>query len=179
MLRVIMVRVGSAVVCCLLLAAVPSRAQNTDVFREDAPPAPSAPAHDPFQMAPAQPAPAPKPPPRPRATPEPEPVVVAPPPPPAPSFDGVYTGTVIRSTTSSGNCSQAPFTPTLIVKGNQLSYQSTSLIVGAVNNDGTVTAYSNNHSAMLTGTIERGEFIGHAIAGAGICHLDLHFQKQP
>lgn len=80
MLRVVMLRVSSAVVCCLLLAAAPVRAQNSDVFREDAPPAPAAPDHDPFQMAPADPAPAPKPPSRPHPAPEPEAVAPAPPP---------------------------------------------------------------------------------------------------
>ena len=175
-----MVRVGSVAAVCLLVAAAPACAQNSDIFREDAPPAPATPGHDPFQMAPANPAPAPKPPPRPHPVPEsePAPVVVALPPPPAPSFDGVYTGEVTHSATSSGNCNAAPFTRTLTVKGNQLSYQSTSLITGPVNSDGTVTAYANNRSGMLTGKIQGGEFIGHVITGAGICHLDLRFQKQ-
>jgi hypothetical protein len=54
-----------------LVGALPVMAQNTDVFREEAPP-------------PAVAAPAPKAAPRPRPAPEPEPEAVAPPPSPAP-----------------------------------------------------------------------------------------------
>jgi hypothetical protein len=67
-----MVRIGSVIACCLLLAAAPARAQNSDIFREDAPPAPA-------------PAPAPKPAPRPHVYSQPEPEIVAPALPPAPA----------------------------------------------------------------------------------------------
>lgn len=75
----------------LLLTALPVAAQNSDPFHEVAPPAPLTPGHDPFQMAPADPAPAPKPAlvrPRPVREAEPAPIVTAPPsasPPPAPN----------------------------------------------------------------------------------------------
>jgi hypothetical protein len=79
-------RLVAILIGVLLLAALPAAAQNADPFQEVAPPAPITPGHDPFQMAPADPAPAPKPaPPRPRPAPEPEPVVAAPPPPPPPA----------------------------------------------------------------------------------------------
>ncbi|HTW52375.1 MAG TPA: hypothetical protein VME45_10815 [Stellaceae bacterium] len=72
MLRVVVVLVVSVIVCCLLLAAAPARAQNSDIFREEAPPPPVAAA------------PAPKPAPRPRVYSPPEPEIVAPPPQPQP-----------------------------------------------------------------------------------------------
>jgi hypothetical protein len=68
MLRIVMLRAGVVVTCCLLLAAAPTRAQNSDIFREDAPPA----AAPPPKLAP-----------RPRIYSPPEPAAVAPAPQPA------------------------------------------------------------------------------------------------
>ncbi len=65
-----MVRVGSIVFGCLLLAALPAAAQNANIFREDAPPPPAA-------------VPAPRVAPRPRYVPQPEPEIAAPAPVPA------------------------------------------------------------------------------------------------
>jgi len=180
-----MVRVGRAVVCCLLLAAAPARAQNSDVFREDAPPAQAKPDHDPFEMAPADPAPAPKLPRRTRLSPETEPVVVTPPPPPptpAPppvvhAYDGVYNGTV--TTTSSSRGCRAGHTTSITVSQDHFTFPWD----GGVNLNATVdnggkfdiSGKGFYGYVRLSGEIQSGDLVGYYVTGG--CTYDLTLKK--
>ncbi len=177
MLRGVMVRVGGIVAFSLLLTAAPARAQNSDIFREDAPPAP---------------APAPRPAPRPRPYPPPEPeavapaVVPAPALPPSPSYDGTYTGEATVSTNSSGKCFFASLSKTLTVKNDQFTYAFSetdhTVVTGTVGRDGTVNSFapSPGGGVHLSGKIQGSAFTGQAVSASSYgfsCVVDFRFQK--
>ena len=179
-----MVRIGSVVASCLLLATAPAHAQNSDIFREDAPPAPSAPDHDPFQMAPANPAPAPKPAPRPRSYAPPAKEVIAPPPQPQPvvapppkhDFDGVYNGTV--GAVSSGQRCIAGHPVSLAINQGHFTFTwAGDVSLDAKVDEGgrfDVSGKGFYGYVRLSGEIQNGELVGRF---ASQCTYDLKLKK--
>lgn len=150
----------------LLAATLPAFAQTSDPFRSTAP-TPPAPAPRPH----VAPTPEPEPPfPVPRM-----PAVTAPPP---LKYDGIYVGQVTREVNSTW-CGTASWTDNLNIKNNQVSYviSFSTVVTGPVDENGNVIAYSQNHGAVLNGSIRSGDFTG--IAVLGTCRLDLRFKRQP
>jgi len=171
----------------LLLGSWPAVAQNSDPFREAAPPSPPAAGRDPFQMAPEQQAVSPPLVPKPAAPKlkrEAEPVVAvpqppAPPPPPAPpSFDGVYAGSLVLVDNPNfyRACELLSKDRRVIISGNKIVRFGAAHMDGLINGDGSFNVLADIKNFRIFGKVQGNNISGKLQNSVCIYSFDLRRQ---